>query len=227
MSKSTKPKNKLLAALPIKAFQPLRPKFERIDLHVGDRLYDPGDDFTHVYFVESGIIAMLVIADQDSTLQCCMVGSEGMVGLPVFFGIKTAANRAVVQCPGTALRMKTTDFRNECADGDGWSSMMHQFAYKTLTQISLTAACNRFHGLDGRLARWLLMTRHRLGSDEFNITQEFMSYMLGVRREAISKAAGSFQDRSLIRYSRGNFSILDPKGLEAIACNCYQFFVTP
>ncbi|MEO6655340.1 MAG: Crp/Fnr family transcriptional regulator [Pyrinomonadaceae bacterium] len=221
MSEITKPNNRLLAALAPQTYQAVLPKLERIELNAGDTLYGPGDDFTHVYFVESGIVAMLVVIDNDLTFQCCMVGGEGMLGVPVFLGVKTSGNRAVVQCPGTAIRMKNTDFFEECSTNSEWSAIMREFTYSTIMHIALSAACNRFHNLEARLALWLLMTQDRLGSSEFKITQEFMSYMLGVRREAVSKIAASFQQHQLISYSRGDFTILDRKGLAKMVCSCY------
>lgn len=222
MSEITRPNNRLLAALPPQTYQAVLPKLEKIKLKAGDRLYGPGDDFTHVYFVESGIVAILVVIDNDLTFQCCMVGDEGMIGVPVFLGIKTSGNRALVQCPGTAIRMKNTDFFEECSTNSEWSVLMREFTYSTIMHIALSAACNRFHNLEARFALWLLMTHDRLRSGEFIITQEFMSYMLGVRREAISKTAARFQERQLIGYSRGNFTILDRTGLEKIVCSCYE-----
>lgn len=221
MSEIAKQKNRLLAALPRETYQRLLPKLERVELHAGDRLYDPGDDFTHVHFVESGILAMLIVADEASTLQCCMVGNEGMIGMPVFLGIKTSGNRALVQADGSAMRLKVADFRAECALQSKLHEAMQVFTHATIIQIARAAACNRFHSTEFRLARWLLMAHDRLKTDTFRITQEFMSYMLGVRREAVSKIATSFQNQNLIKYSRGDFSIIDRKGLEAIACNCY------
>ena len=222
MYEDNRPANLMLGALSVRAYQNLLPKLERVELHAGERLYDMGDDFTHVHFVESGIIAMLVVTDKDSAQQCCMVGYEGMIGMPVFLGIKTSGNRAVVQASGTALRLRVDDFREECSIKPKLYEVMQLFTYATITQIARGSACNRFHSNETRLARWMLMAHDRLKSNSFRITQEFMSYMLGVRREAVSKIATSFQNQKLIKYSRGDFSILNRKGLEAISCNCYQ-----
>lgn len=216
-------RNGLLAALPDEIYRHLFPKLERFDLIFGEKIYNPGDVFTHVYFVESGIVSMLAVIDVHSTLEVSMVGNEGMVALPVFLGISESNNRAVVQGAGVALRMKIADFLAECELRDDLPHIMRLFTYSKLMQISRTAACNRFHAIEERLARWLLMTQDRMKSNEFRITQDFMSYMLGVRREAVSKTATSFQQRKLISYVRGNFSILDRKGLEGVVCNCYQF----
>ena len=223
MSTYQKPNNHLLAALPTKTYKGLFPKLERVDLNFGETVYGPGDVLSHIYFVESGIVSMLAVIDDHSTLEVGMVGVEGMVGLPVFLGKKTSGNRAVVQGDGHALRIKAADFSAECAAGNGLSQIMLAFTYSILVQIARSAVCNRFHDIESRLARWLMMTQDRMRSTEFRITQDFLSYMLGVRREAVNKAATSLQQRKLISYVRGNMSILDRKGLESLACNCYGF----
>jgi CRP-like cAMP-binding protein len=150
-----------------------------------------------------------------------IVGREGMVGLPAFMGVKTSGNRAVVQGVGAALRMKAKAFRKECENGSFLSRLLRRYSHSRLTQIAQGAACNRFHPIDARLARWLLMTRDRMGTDEFQLTQEFLSNMLGVRREGVNKAAGVLQQQDLISYTRGHLLILNRVGLAAVACHCY------
>lgn len=144
-----------------------------------------------------------------------------MVGLPLFMGVKTSVNRAVVQGAGFAYRMKAKAFRRECQEGSSLARLLRRYTHSVLTQISQTAVCNRFHPIDARLARWLLMTRDRMGADEFQLTQEFLSNMLGVRREGVNKAAGLLQQQGLISYTRGALTILNRAGLEAIPCQCY------
>ena len=209
--------------MPAKTYKDLFPKLERVDLNFGEIVYGPGDVLSHIYFVESGIVSMLAVIDDHSTLEVGMVGDEGMVGLPVFLGKKTSGNRAVVQGDGHALRIKAADFSAECVRSDELPHIMRAFTYAILVQIARSAVCNRFHDIESRLARWLMMTQDRMRSTEFRITQDFLSYMLGVRREAVNKAATSLQQRKLISYVRGNMSVIDRKGLEALACNCYGF----
>lgn len=213
--------NSLLAALPAAVYTKLIPKFERFDLEFSEIVYDRGDTFSHVYFIESGIVSLLVAADKHSTIEVGMVGREGMVALPVFLGVKVSKNRAVVQGTGRALRMKASEFESECLAGADLSRIMRLFTYSILMQVARSAVCNRFHSTDSRLARWLLMTSDRMNSDHFQITQEFLSYMVGVRREAVNKAAKGFQRRDLISYVRGSMTINDRKRLETIACSCY------
>lgn len=215
------PTNRLLAALPQDEYQGLLPKLKLFPLSFGEVIYEPGDLIRNVYFPTSGIISLLAAVEDRATLEVGIVGREGMVGLPTFMGVKTSGNRAVVQGAGAAIRMKASAFQNECENGGSFPRLLRRYTHSRLTQIAQGAACNRFHPIDARLARWLLMTRDRMGTDQFRLTQEFLSNMLGVRREGVNKAAGALQQQNLISYSRGNLLILDRVGLEAIACNCY------
>lgn len=215
------PTNQLLAALPKDEYQRLLPKLEPFPLVFGEVIYEPGDLIRDVYFPTSGIISLLAAVEDRATLEVGIVGREGIVGLPVFMGVKTSGNRAVVQGAGAAMKMKANDFRNECENGGSFPRLLRRYTHSRLTQIAQSAACNRFHPIDARLARWLLMTRDRMGTDEFRLTQEFLSNMLGVRREGVNKAAGALQQKDLISYTRGNLLILDRAGLNAIACHCY------
>lgn len=216
------PQNRLLAALPKKIFQKLLPKLELTTLVFGENIYKSGDIINHVYFPESGIVSLLSSVEENSTLEVGIVGKEGMVGLPVFLGVKTSNNYALVQGTGFSLRMSAESFLEECKNGGELSRVLQLFINSLLTQISQSAACNRFHEIESRLARWLLMTHDRMQANEFQITQEFLSNMLGVRREAVNKSALHLQQKQLISYSRGNLTILDRKELENVACNCYK-----
>ena len=215
------PSNRLLAALPKDEYQRLFPKLEPFPLVFGEVIYEPGDVIRNVYFPTSGIISLLAAVEDRATLEVGIVGREGMVGLPEFMGVKTSGNRAVVQGAGEAMRMKATAFRKECENGGFLPRLLLRYAHSRLTQIGQGAACNRFHPIDARLARWLLMTRDRMGTDQFRLTQEFLSNMLGVRREGVNKAAGALQTEKLVSYSRGHIKVLDRKGLEAVSCVCY------
>ena len=167
-------------------------------------------------------MSLLSVVEELSTLEVGIVGSEGMVGLPVFLGVKTSNNLALVQGEGVALRMTTTDFLAESSFGDEISRILKRFTHSSMAQTAQSAACNRFHPIDARMARWLLMTHDRMKTGKFHITQEFLSNMVGVRREAVNKAARTFHDRGMISYNRGKLEILDLKGLKAITCACYK-----
>ena len=221
MSENTTPVNRLLAALPAEEFQLLLPKLEEIPLIYTKTLYEPDEIINHVYFPESGIVSLLAAIEKSATLEVGLVGSEGVVGLPVFLGVEVSRNLAIVQGAGTAMRISTADFKAACKVQSALTGLLQRYTHSLLTQISQSAVCYRFHSVEARLARWLLMTADRMRSDEFQITQKFLSNMLGVRREAVNKAAGILQKRQLISYHRGGLKILDRAALESVACVCY------
>lgn len=221
MSDNTKPANRLLAALPAKEYRHLLPKLEEISLSFIETIYEPNEIIRYVYFPNSGIISLLAAVGERSQLEVGIVGNEGIIGLPVFLGVKTSSNHALVQGVGKAMRIKTADFLAECGNESSLSRILQRYTHSLMTQISQSAVCNRFHPIEARLARWLLMTRDRMASDEFQITQDFLSNMLGVRRETVTLSARKLQQDKLISYSRGKISILNRVGLEAVACRCY------
>jgi len=214
--------NKLLAALPRKEYQALQSQLEEIPLVFEDIIYRPEVVISDVYFPNSGVISLLAGLNERTTLEVGLVGKEGMLGLAVFMGAKASQNRAVVQGTGTAMKMKASAFRRECNNGGDLPRLLRRYTSSLLTQITQTAVCNQFHSVEERLARWLLMTHDRMATDEFQLTQEFLSNMLAVRREAVNKAAGKLQKLKLITYSRGRLTVLDRAGLEANACSCYE-----
>jgi len=222
MPETVKSTNRLLVALPAKDYEHFSKKLERVELKYGTTLYKTGGTIKNVYFPESGIVSLLSAVEENATLEVGIVGSEGMLGLPVFLGVSTSNNLALVQGEGFALRMAAADFITECASSDEMSRILKRFTHSLMAQIAQSAACNRFHPIDSRMARWLLMTHDRMRTGEFQITQEFLSNMVGVRREAVNKAARGFHDQGLISYNRGKLSILDLKGLKDIACDCYK-----
>jgi CRP-like cAMP-binding protein len=213
--------NRLLAALPKKEYRRLLPALEPVTLTFGDILFEPGDRLRHVYFPVNSVVSLLTAVGDRKHLEVGIVGNDGMAGLPVFMGINKSRSRGLVQGAGDAVRM-TAAALDEGVGGGALRKLLHRYTHALLTQISQTAACNRFHLANARLARWLLMTHDRVEGDEFRLTQEFISHMLGVRREQVTLAAGALQRRKLISYSRGLIRILDRAGLEAAACNCYR-----
>jgi CRP-like cAMP-binding protein len=226
MSKITKSNvqssNRLLAALPLGEYRRMFSKMEQIPLIYGKNIYELGEMIRSVYFPGSGIISLLSAVETNATLELGLIGNEGMVGLPLFLGVEASDNRAVVQGAGSALKMKAEDFLTECRSGGALPRLLQLFTHSLFTQISQSAVCNRFHSVDARLARWLLMTSDRMERDEFQITQEFLSNMLGVRREAVNKSAVKLQHQKIINYSRGHLSILDRTVLESLSCRCYR-----
>lgn len=213
--------NRLLATLPKNEYKRLSPKLKTVSLVLGDALYEPGDAIKYVYFPNDSIISLISELSETSWLEVGMVGNEGMAGLDVFMGVNFSSTRALVQGAGTAMKMSSAAVRTEANRLGSLHHLLHRFSHSLLAQVSQSSACNRFHLVDARLARWLLMTNDRLAAKEFPMTQEFLSSMLGVRREGVSKAAGALQARKLIRYSRGMITILNRRGLEAKSCRCY------
>lgn len=214
--------NQLLATLPKNEYQRLLPQLEYVDLPFAEVLYEPGASNRHVYFPNNAIVSLLIKVADHAAIEVGIVGNEGMAGINVFMGVSTARYRAVVQGAGTALRMKAAALRKEASHVGSLHSLLRRYSHSLLTQATQSAACNRFHRVNTRLARWLLMTHDRLGTDEFRVTQEFMSNMLGVRREGVTGAAGILQRDQLISYSRGQVKILNRAGLEAVSCECYR-----
>ena len=216
------PPNRLLAALPAKEYQRLLPELESVTLAFAQVIYRPGDTIHHVYFPNDSIVSLLAAENHHASLEVGMIGNEGMTGISVFMGVNTSRTLALVQGAGAAVRMKSAALRREADQLGSFHRLLHRYTHSLLTQMSLSSACNRFHTLNARLARWLLMTQDRIGSDDFRLTQEFMSNMLGVRREGVNRVAGDLQRGKLISYSRGHMAILDRAGLEEISCECYR-----
>jgi CRP-like cAMP-binding protein len=216
------PANRVLASLPPKSYQRLRAQLQPVILTFGQILYEPGETIRQVYFPVDCLISLLTAVDKRRTLEVGMVGNEGMAGMPVVLGVDVSGVRALVQGAGNALRMSSTRFHVAFDRDQPLQHALFRYTHALMAQISQTAACNRFHAAEARLARWLLMTRERMGLDNFPLTQEFLAHMLGLRREGVTEAAGALKRRKLIDYSRGNIQILDVRGLKASTCSCYQ-----
>jgi CRP-like cAMP-binding protein len=221
-TKSKGLKNTVLASLPRKEFARLQTALEPVSLKFGQVLYEPGKAIRHVYFPIDCLISLLTAVDKRRSLEVGMVGNEGMAGMPFILGMGVSGVRALVQGGGEALRMSAATFRIEFDRNPRLKEALYRYMYALMTQISQTAACNRFHEAEPRLARWLLMTRDRVMSDEFPLTHEFLAHMLGMRREGVTEAASGFKRRKLISYQRGEIQILNLKGLKAASCSCYQ-----
>ena len=193
----------------------------RVDLAFEQILAEAGEPLGHVHFPTTGFISLLTPMGAAS-IEVGLVGDEGMFGLPIALGVGVSQVRALVQGAGPALRMTAARFRTELGRNGPLKRAVGRYAFVTMSQLGQTAGCNRFHLVEARLARWLLMTADRAHSPVFYITHEFLAFMLGVRRVGITKAASALQERGLIRYARGNLAILDRPGLEAASCACYR-----
>jgi CRP-like cAMP-binding protein len=213
--------NRLLAALPSKNLDHVLASCETVDLIFADVLCLPGDRIRYVYFPTDSFISLVAPVDGYAGLEVGMIGSEGMLGIGLLLGVDASPMHALVQGTGPALRMTAEAFRRELEHTPALQRGLNRYVYVLISQLAQAAACTRFHVVEARLARWLSMTRDRARSDQFYLTQDFLSHMLGVRRVGVTKAAGALQKRKLISYTRGTITVLDPAGLEAAACGCY------
>jgi CRP-like cAMP-binding protein len=184
-------------------------------------LYEGGETIRHVYFPDDGLISLLVVMDAETVREIGVVGNEGMLGAALALGMKTASTRALVQLPGSAMRMEAGALRDELGRGGALPNVLRRYSHALFTQVSQSAACVSTHAVDKRLSRWLLMTHDHAPGDEFEMKHEFMAMMLGVTRSVVTRAAGHLQNEKMIRYTRGRVTVLDRHGLEATACECY------
>ena len=226
MSLSAQPnapnENRLLAALPGEDYAHLLPQLEPLTFALGEIVYEPGGHLNYLYFPTTSIVSLVYTMEVGSTAEMGLVGNDGVVGIALFMGGETTPNRGIVQNAGGALRMKVRILQEEFKRGGALQFLLLRYTQALITQISQTAVCNRLHSVEQRLSRWLLLCHDRVNSDELRMTQEFISNMLGGRRESVTVAAGHLQDARLIHYARGYIKILDRKGLEAVSCECYR-----
>jgi CRP-like cAMP-binding protein len=185
-------------------------------------LCKPGQRIRHVYFPIGGFVSLVTVLDDDARLEVGIIGNEGMLGVSLVLGMDTSPQQAMVQGAGTALRMSTDAFNRQWQRNPSLREDLTRYVHVLMSQLAQTAGCTHYHLLEARMARWLLMSRDRAHSNEFRLTHEFLSYMLGVRRAGITLAASSLHARGLINYSRGVVAIVNGKGLEMASCRCYQ-----
>jgi len=215
-------RNRLLAKLPRKDREHLLAACDEVELCIGDILWEPQNRIRHVYFPLDGFISQLVPIDARENLELALVGNEGMLGTSLVLGVNSTMLQALVQGSGAALRLDAASFRRELEHIPALRKQLHRYIYVLQIQLALTAACINFHSLDLRLARWLLMTHDRAAFGSFHLTHKLLAQMLGVRRVGVTNAAGLMQKRKLLKYSRGEITILNRAGLEKASCSCYQ-----
>jgi CRP-like cAMP-binding protein len=214
--------NHLLAALSAEEFTRLLPNLQAVSLSLGQVIYESGERMEYVYFPTTAIISLLYIMENGATAEIGVVGNDGLVGIALFMGGDTTPNRAVVQSAGRAFKMRAKMLKEEFIRARRFHNLLLRYTQALITQISQTAVCNRLHSVDQQLCRWLLLSHDRLPSDRLIMTHDLIANMLGVRREGVTHAAKRLQEAGYISYVRGDMTILDRKGLEVKACECYQ-----
>jgi CRP-like cAMP-binding protein len=215
-------KNRVLDSLPAADMKRLAPHLSPVILKINRTLQEPGQKVDTVYFLEEGICSVVVTMESGNTVEVGITGRDGFVGLPALLGTEHSPNRAFMQIPGHGFSVKAKVLHEQSEASKELRLRLQRVVQGMLVQTSQTAACNRVHELEERLARWLLMCQDRLESDHVHITQEFLAVMLGTRRTSVTVAAGMLQKAGLIAYSRGNVTIQDRAGLENAACECYR-----
>jgi CRP-like cAMP-binding protein len=213
--------NRLIEGLPRKARSRLLAMCEPVELSLAQVLYDRDARARHIYFPTGSTLSLWTSPGDLPVLEVAMVGNEGMLGAQFALGISTAATFAKVQCAGSAWRLPAAYFKSELNSSASLQRSIHRYLHVTILQGVSMARCSRFHDLNQRLARWLLMTHDRAHKDTLSVTHELMANVLGVRRVGITTAAVALQRRAVIDYARGEVTILDRKALEAAACSCY------
>jgi CRP-like cAMP-binding protein len=221
MSTESQIANKILAALPPAEFKPLAENLKLVPLVLGEILYMPEQKIEYAYFVNSGVVSLLAALESGATVEAGMIGPEGMAGISVILGADSTPNQALIQAEGQALRISSKDIQTEFRKGGRLRDLLLRYTHSLFTQVAQTAACNRLHSIEQRLTRWLLLTQDRVGRNDFVLTQDFLSRILGVRRAGVSVAANTLRQAGLIDYHRGTMIILDRSGLENYSCECY------
>jgi len=221
-AKLTAPTNSLLASLSQKEYANILSISKLVELNSGEILGEPGEAIKYVYFPINCYISLQKYIDKKSSLEIGIIGPKGFYGLNYVLGVKITLLRAVVEASGKALSISSKSFLKLCKQNKALKRKLENYAYVRMSQLSQTTGCNRFHVLDSRLCRWILMVQDCLQSSEFYITHESLSKKLGVRRAGVTKAAGILQKKKLITYNKGRIKILDRSKLEALACECYQ-----
>ena len=214
-------RNQLLLALPSAERDRLTPLLERVPLTRRMVAYDPLQPISNVYFIETGVISIVSIMHDRTAIETATIGVEGMIGLPVYLGVDAVPEQAFVQVSGEALRMSAAAFRQITPELPALSSLLNRYAVCLFTFAAQCSGCNRVHTMEQWCARWLLMVHDRTPGDEFDLTQDFLSQMLGVRRATVSETASQLQAAGLISYSRGRIVVVNRRGLEQVTCECY------
>lgn len=222
LSPITKVENSILAALPPEEYERIASSLTPVSFDLGQIIYEPDEVIRQVYFPTTTITSLVTVLEDGSTVEAGIIGYTGMVGLPVVLGAESSTSQAITQHTGDAFMMPVDALKEELSRGGQLQQLLLRFTHALFTQVSQTAACNRLHTVEERLARWLLMIHDRIHEDDFLLTQEFIATMLGSRRAGVTVAAGALASAGLISYRRGHIRILNREGLEDASCECYK-----
>jgi len=215
-------RNRILSLLPGTELEALLERCEMVTIKSKDVVFRRNEEIRHIYFPEDCVISLVTELEDGDSVEAMTVGADGFVGMAVFHGVPSSRLKAIVQITGEARRIGTDDFRRLVRDSENLDRLLHRYSQFVFETVSQSAACNRLHVIEQRCARWLLMSQDRVGRNHFDLTQEFLAEMLGVRRPGVTVAMGVLQKAGLITHGRGNITVIDRPGRERASCECYQ-----
>jgi CRP-like cAMP-binding protein len=215
-------RNKLLSLLPPTELEALLDRAEMVTIESKQLLYEPGETISFAYFPEDCVISLVTVMEDGDQVEAMTVGNDGFTDLAIFHSISSSMLKGMGQITGQSRRVPAADFRKLTTQCAGLKRLLHRYAHFTFETVSQSAACNRLHVIEKRCARWLLMSHDRVGRDRFDLTQEFLAEMLGVRRPGVTVAMGVLEKAGLIEHGRGNITVVDRAGLEKASCECYR-----
>jgi len=215
-------RNQLLSLLPQSELDTILGQAEDVAVRSKEVIFRRGETIRHVYFPENCVISLVTELQNGDAVEAMTIGSDGFAGVAVFHGVKASRLKGVGQISGQAWRLSAEDFKELAIGCENFGRVLHRYSQLVFETVSQSAACNRLHVIEQRCARWLLMSQDRVGRDEFNLTQEFLAEMLGVRRPGVTVAMGALEKAGLIGHSRGMIAVVDRPGLEKAACECYR-----
>jgi len=215
-------RNRILSHLPAADLKRIAQTLSKVDAIPRECLHEPNKPFRYVYFPETAVASIVTVLEDGTETEVATIGCEGIVGLPVFLGAKQSPGKAFWQVPGKGYRLPVMELKKETARNGTLNDRLRLYAQGLFTQVAQSATCNRAHNVSQRCARWLLMTHDRVPGDEFELTQQFLARMIGIRRTGVSEVAGKLQRARLITYRRGHVTVLNRRGLEKASCECYR-----
>lgn len=215
-------RNRILKLLPPRELALLLERSELVNVLSKEIVFQPEERIEYVHFPENSVISLITVMEDGDAVEAMTVGNDGFTGIAVFHGVETSRNKAIGQISGNARRLGVKDFRALAQECSGLDRLLHRYSQFVYETVSQSAACNRLHVIEQRCARWLLMSQERVGRDKFDLTQEFLAEMLGVRRPGVTVAMGILEKAGLITHGRGNITVVDRAGLEKASCECYR-----